>query len=101
MTPPRMTRTSLLSLLLLLGACGPEGPHLLWSKDASALDNPFPDARLLEASGTGAHFRDGWYYPFLPSFPHRLNAWKKQPLKVDLASSGGHRVDFPEQARYQ
>jgi glycosyltransferase involved in cell wall biosynthesis len=35
------------------------------------------------------------YYPFLPSFPHRLNAWKKQPQKVDLASSGGHLVHFP------
>lgn len=35
------------------------------------------------------------YYPFLPSFPHRLNAWKKQPAPVDLASSGGHLVRFP------
>jgi len=34
------------------------------------------------------------YYPFLPSFPHRLNAWKKQARRVDLASSGGHRVQF-------
>lgn len=36
-----------------------------------------------------------WYYPMLPSFPHRLNAWKKQPQRVDLASSGGHVVSFP------
>jgi glycosyltransferase involved in cell wall biosynthesis len=35
------------------------------------------------------------YYPFLPSFPHRLTAWKKQRERVDLASSGGHRVEFP------
>lgn len=35
------------------------------------------------------------YYPFLPSFPDRLNAWKRQEKPVDLASSGGHRVDFP------
>lgn len=35
------------------------------------------------------------YYPYLPSFPDRLNAWKRQPQPVDLVSSGGHRVDFP------
>ncbi len=36
-----------------------------------------------------------WYYPFLPAFPHRLNAWRRQPVPVDLASTGGHRVEFP------
>jgi len=36
-----------------------------------------------------------WYYPFLPVFPHRLNAWKRQPGPVELAWSGGHRVRFP------
>jgi len=36
-----------------------------------------------------------WYYPFLPAFPHRLNAWKKQPQRVDLATHNGHRVHFP------
>jgi glycosyltransferase involved in cell wall biosynthesis len=36
-----------------------------------------------------------WYYPFLPRFPHRLNAWKRQPERVELAPSGGHRVSFP------
>lgn len=36
-----------------------------------------------------------WYYPFLPKSPHRLNAWKRQDNRVDLASSGGHRVGFP------
>jgi glycosyltransferase involved in cell wall biosynthesis len=35
-----------------------------------------------------------WYYPFLSEHPHRLNAWKKQVIPVDLGSSGGHRVDF-------
>ncbi|MFZ1643234.1 MAG: glycosyltransferase [Candidatus Contendobacter sp.] len=35
------------------------------------------------------------YYPFLPSFPHRLNAWKSQPGPIELAWSGGHRVRFP------
>lgn len=34
------------------------------------------------------------YYPFLPSFPHRLNAWKAQD-DVDLTSKAGHRVSFP------
>lgn len=35
-----------------------------------------------------------WYYPFLPGFPHRLNAWKRQDKPVDLASGGGHRMAF-------
>ena len=33
-----------------------------------------------------------WYYPFLPKFPHRLNAWKRQDGPVEL---GTHRVGFP------
>jgi hypothetical protein len=36
-----------------------------------------------------------WYYPFLREFPHRLNAWKRQPGPVGLAESGGHQVQFP------
>jgi len=36
-----------------------------------------------------------WYYPFLPHFPNRLNAWKRQEHPVDLRSEGGHHVDFP------
>lgn len=36
-----------------------------------------------------------WYYPFVPSFPHRLNAWRRQPARVELAWSGGHVVRFP------
>src|SRR5205807_691697 len=35
------------------------------------------------------------YYPFLPQFPHRLNAWKRLDVPVDLSSSGGHRIKFP------
>lgn len=35
------------------------------------------------------------YYPFLPTFPHRLNAWKRQPVRVELAPSAGHEVRFP------
>lgn len=35
-----------------------------------------------------------WYYPFLPGFPHRLNAWKRQDGPVDLISGGGHRLAF-------
>ena len=35
------------------------------------------------------------YYPFLPFFPHRLNAWRRQPEPIDLAWSAGHRVRFP------
>lgn len=33
-----------------------------------------------------------WYYPFLPTFPHRLNAWRRQDARVAL---GTHRVEFP------
>lgn len=36
-----------------------------------------------------------WYYPFLPRFPHRLNLWKRQSQRVDLASKAGHVVSFP------
>ncbi len=36
-----------------------------------------------------------WYYPFVPSFPDQLKAWKKQTGRVELAWSGGHRVRFP------
>jgi glycosyltransferase involved in cell wall biosynthesis len=35
------------------------------------------------------------YYPFLPTFPHRLNAWKRTEAPVDLEWSGGHRIRFP------
>ena len=34
------------------------------------------------------------YYPYLPSHPNRLNAWKRQEQEVDLVSSGGHVVAF-------
>lgn len=35
------------------------------------------------------------YYPYLPSFPHRLNAWKRQEQRVELAgTTAGHRVRF-------
>jgi glycosyltransferase involved in cell wall biosynthesis len=35
-----------------------------------------------------------YYYPYLPSFPHRLNAWKRQEQRVELAWSAGHKVHF-------
>lgn len=35
-----------------------------------------------------------WYYPLLPLYPHRLNAWKRQDGPVDLVSSDGHQVAF-------
>lgn len=35
------------------------------------------------------------YYPFLPSFPHRLGTWKRQSAEVDLTSSAGHQLWFP------
>jgi glycosyltransferase involved in cell wall biosynthesis len=36
-----------------------------------------------------------FYYPFLPKFPARLNAWKRQDGPVALSPSGGHVVQFP------
>lgn len=35
------------------------------------------------------------YYPFSPQYPHQLKAWKANP-EVELASSGGHKVTFPD-----
>jgi len=35
------------------------------------------------------------YYPVLPRFPNRLNAWKRQDGPVELTYSGGHTVRFP------
>jgi len=42
------------------------------------------------------HYRETMrsYYPMLPAFPHRLNAWKQQPEPVDLTASAGHVVSF-------
>jgi glycosyltransferase involved in cell wall biosynthesis len=36
-----------------------------------------------------------WYYSFAPAPVNRLIAWKRQSVGVDLATSGGHVVDFP------
>jgi Glycosyl transferase family 2 len=41
-----------------------------------------------------------WYYPFLRRFPQQLKAWKRQPERVNLAQSGGHRVKFPDLRMY-
>jgi glycosyltransferase involved in cell wall biosynthesis len=38
-----------------------------------------------------------WYYPFAPTEPHLRRGWKRQPGRVDLTSSGGHLVAFPDQ----
>jgi hypothetical protein len=35
------------------------------------------------------------YYAYSPGGPDRLNAWKRQDTRVELAASGGHRVSFP------
>lgn len=37
-----------------------------------------------------------WYYHFAPRPWHLLRGWKKQPAKVDIATTGGHIVDFPD-----
>ncbi len=41
-----------------------------------------------------------WYYPYAPRYPNRLNAWKRQSGPVELASSGGHLVRFPNLRMY-
>ncbi len=38
-----------------------------------------------------------WYYPFRPRPLHRVNAWKKQPTRVNLKQHGGHCVLFEGQ----
>ena len=35
-----------------------------------------------------------WYYPFLPSCPWHVKAWRRQPCRVDLGP-GGHRPTLP------
>jgi hypothetical protein len=40
-----------------------------------------------------------WYYPFLRNFPQQVKAWKRQPKRVDLGSSG-HRVKFEDLRLY-
>ncbi|MCG6986459.1 MAG: glycosyltransferase family 2 protein [Thiocapsa sp.] len=37
-----------------------------------------------------------WYYPFRPAPHHRLTLWKRQDAAPDLATSGGHRIMFPQ-----
>ncbi len=37
-----------------------------------------------------------YYYFFQPRPHHRVNAWKKCAVPVNLVSSGGHRVSFPD-----
>jgi len=34
------------------------------------------------------------YYAYFPGRPDRLNAWKRQDARVELAASGGHQVSF-------
>ena len=60
-------------VVLFLCACGPGGSvvpdagvepaHVLWSADAQSLENPFPDTRLLTA--TGAALRADFFRPFI------------------------------------
>jgi len=38
-----------------------------------------------------------YYYYFLPSATHRVNAWKNMGQPVDLVSSGGHQARFEGQ----
>ncbi len=60
-----MKLTGCFAVLLLAVGCQPpvEPAHVLWEADAQSLDNPFPDARLLSASG--AALRPDFYRPFM------------------------------------
>jgi hypothetical protein len=37
-----------------------------------------------------------WYYHFAPRPRHLLRAWKRQSTPIDIKSTGGHIVEFPE-----
>ncbi|MBS1148417.1 MAG: Extracellular lipase, Pla/cef family [Myxococcaceae bacterium] len=54
---------ALLFLAIGCGGGGVEPAHLSWSEDAQSLENPFPDTRLLTA--TGAALRADFYRPFM------------------------------------
>jgi hypothetical protein len=41
-----------------------------------------------------------YYYLFKPSNTHRVKLWKKQNQKVDISSSGGHKVKFENRNIY-
>ncbi len=63
-----MKFTGCFTVILLAAACGSGGvvsepPHILWSADPLSLDNPFPDARGLTA--TGLALRPDFYRPFV------------------------------------
>jgi glycosyltransferase involved in cell wall biosynthesis len=36
-----------------------------------------------------------WYYPYSPTYPNQVKAWKRQADPVDLVSSAGHLAAFP------
>jgi glycosyltransferase involved in cell wall biosynthesis len=41
-----------------------------------------------------------YYYYFKPKELHRVNIWKNTGVPIDLASSGGHSVNFPGRQTY-
>jgi hypothetical protein len=53
-----------------------------------------PTADSLENCGRDYVDTMHYYYFFSPGPEHRINAWKRQPSRVDLVSSGGHQVRF-------
>ena len=55
---------------------------------------PTRDSESFEAVDFVSAMR--YYYLFQPRARHRVNAWKKCVMPVDLVSSGGHRVKFPD-----
>ncbi len=94
-----MKFTGCFTLLLLAAACGSGGgvgdagfepPHLLWSADPQSLDNPFPDARGLTA--TGLTLRPDFYRPFV--LPKAITGKSKAFFKgyADAAATQVHGV---------
>jgi glycosyltransferase involved in cell wall biosynthesis len=55
-----------------------------------------PAHELENYEGAGFASAMKHYYFFEPSTDHRINAWKKCGGPVDLVSTAGHRVSFPD-----
>ncbi len=41
-----------------------------------------------------------WYFSTVPFEGHLVRAWKRQPVRVDLTSTAGHQVQFPNARIY-
>lgn len=66
----------------------------------------FDEFVFLPLSGEKSHEGSDYvetmkYYYFLSkNKPNRINAWKNNHIKIDLTTSGGHALNFPEKKLY-